>query len=291
MVGSGSMLNLSVLWLFLGVSLFFTSVVSGDQQMEIPQNECVVPFSQGYINWSTGMVCATGKVVPTDRKKADSPDFILSAARIAARRNLVDILKQLNIHAGQSVGALAASDDHILAGIEKNVMDAKLIKQSYTSNRSIEVVLETCLSGGCLQMLLPEEIKSIPTLEIINPPASPRKNQLEYTGLIIDVTAIGFDPVLYPVVVSELGDQIYNALFISREFAVQKGVCRYLCRMDSVEIAKWVGDNPIRVKGLRKGGAGNSSIVISKSDADKIEKIRERHRFMKACQVVILVSQ
>jgi len=215
----------------------------------------------------------------------------LSAARIAARRNLVDILKQLNIHAGQSVGALAASDDHILAGIEKNVMDARLIKQSYTSNRSIEVVLETSIFGGFLQLVLPEEIKSIPTLEIIHPPVSLRKNQLEYTGLIIDATAIGFDPVLYPVVVSELGDQIYNALFISREFAVQKGVCRYLCRMDSVEIAQWVGDNPIRVKGLRKGGTGNSSIVISKSDADKIEKIRERHRFMKACQVVILVSQ
>lgn len=291
MVGSGTMLKPLVLCLLLGVSLFFTSVVSGDQHMEIPQNECVVQFSQGYVNWSTGMVCATGKVVPTDRKKADSPDFILSAARSAARRNLVDILKQLNIHAGRSVGALAASDDHILAGIEKNAMDAKLIKQSYTSNRSIEVVLETSIFGGFLQLVLPEEIKSIPTLEIINPSASPRKNQLEYTGLIIDATAIGFDPVLYPMVLSELGEEIYNALFISREFAVQQGVCRYLCRMDSAEIAKWVGYNPIRVKGLRKGGAGNSSIVISKSDADKIEKIRERHRFMKACQVIILVSQ
>jgi len=291
MVGSGSMLKSSVLCLFLGISLSFTSVVSGDQHMEIPQNECVVPFSQGYVNWSTGMVCATGKVVPTNRKKADSPDFILSAARSAARRNLVDILKQLNIHAGRSVGALAASDDHILAGIEKNVMDAELIKQCYTSNRSIEVMLETSIFGGFLQLVLPEEIKSIPTLKIINPPASPLKKQLEYTGLIIDATAIEFDPVLYPVVVSELGDEIYNALFISREFAVQKGVCRYLCRMDSVEIAKWVGDNPIRVKGLRKGGTGNSSIVICKSDADKIEKIRERYRFMKACQVVILVSQ
>jgi len=283
------MLKRSVLWLFLFLSLFSTSVVSGDETLDLPPEGCLVQFPQGYVNWSTGRVYARGKVVPSDRKKADSPDFILSAARSAARRNLIEILKHLNIYTDFSVGALAASNDHILAGIEKNVMDAKLIKQSYTSHRSIEVVLEAPLFGGFLQLVLPEEIKSIPTLQTINPPALNIKNQLEYTGLIIDAIAIGFDPVLYPVVISELGVEIYNALFISREFAVQQGVCRYLCTMESAEIAKWVGTNPIRVKGLRKGGK-NSSIVISKSDADRIEKIRERHRFMKECRVIILVS-
>jgi len=69
MVGSGGILKPLVLWVLVGGSLFFASLVSGDQQIQIPQNQCVVPFSQGYVNWSTGMVCATGKVVPTDRKK------------------------------------------------------------------------------------------------------------------------------------------------------------------------------------------------------------------------------
>jgi hypothetical protein len=285
------MLKRFVLCLLTWLSLLAVSVVWGDQNMDTPHNGCLVQFPQGYVNWTTGKVYASGKVVPADRKKADSPDFILSAARSAARRNLIETLKLLDIYTGRSVGTLAASNHDILAGIEKNIMDAKLIKQSYTSNRTIEVVLETAILGGFLQLVLPEEIKSIPTLQIIGPPASHKKNQLEYTGLIIDATAIGFDPVLYPVVVSELGAEIYNALFISREFAVQRGVCRYLCSMDSAETAKWVGDNPIRVKGLRKGGSGNSSIVISRSDADRIEKIRERHRFMKECRVIILVAQ
>lgn len=280
--------------LLLFVLCFFSTIVAADNQnmgMEIPQNGCIEMFPQGYVNWTTGKVYAGGKVVPSDRKKADSPNFILSAARSAARRNLIEILKQLNIYGNFSVGTLAASDDHILAGIEKNVMDAKLVKQSYTSNRSIDVMLETSIFGGFLQLVLPEEIKSIPTLQIINPRPSSGGNTREYTGLIIDATAIGFEPVLYPVVVSELGQKIYSALFVSREFAVQKGVCRYLCRMDSPEALKWVGDNPIQVKALRKGGLGDSSIVISKSDGDKIENIRERHGFMKACRVIILVSR
>jgi hypothetical protein len=117
------------------------------------------------------------------------------------------------------------------------------------------------------------------------------KKSSEYTGLIIDATAIEFCPVLYPVVISELGSEIYSALFISREIAVQQGVCRYVCAMDSVDTVRWVGENPISVKALRTGGPGNSSIVISRSDADIIEKTRERHRFMRECRVIILVSQ
>ena len=261
-----------------------------EEKLETSPNQCMVTLSRGEVNWSTGKVYARGKAVPMDQKKAESPDFILSVARSDARCNLIETLKQLEIYDGYTVASLAMSDDHILAGIEKTAMDATLIKQSYTSDRTMEVVLETSLFGGFLQLVLPEEIKSIPTLQIIDPPASARKDKPEYTGLIIDATAIGFQPVLYPVVVSELGTEIYSALFVSREIAVQQGVCRYLCAMDPVETEKWVGKNPILVKGLRKGGTGNLSLVISRSDADRIEKTRERHRFMRECRVIILVA-
>ncbi len=294
MGGSGRLLKISV-WGVLVCLGLFSSVSRGNGEMETPRHQCLVELSKGEVNWSTGKVYARGKAVPVDRKKADSPDFILSVARSDARRNLIETLKHLEIYAGYSVASLAMSDDHILAGIEKNAMDATLVKQSYTSDRTMEVVLETSLFGGFLQLVLPEEIKSIPTLQIIDPPKtdSPktvRENQPEYTGLIIDATAIGFQPVLYPVVVSELGSEIYSALFISREIAVQQGVCRYMCTVDPVEAEKWVGKNPIQVKGLRKGGVGNSSLVISRSDADRIEKTRERHRFMRECRVIILVA-
>ncbi len=267
------------------------SPVWGEEKIDTPRHQCTSTFSRGEINWSTGKVYARGRAVPVDRKKAESPDFILSLARSDARRNLIETLKSLDIYRGRSVEALAGSDDHILAGIEKSAMDAALIKQSYTSDRTMEVVLESTLFGGFLQLVLPEEIKSIPTLQILDPPAVLEKKSSEYTGLIIDATAIEFYPVLYPVVISELGSEIYSALFISREIAVQQGVCRYVCAMDSVDTVRWVGENPISVKALRTGGPGNSSIVISRSDADIIEKTRERHRFMRECRVIILVSQ
>ena len=262
----------------------------GEEETDVPQHQCITRLARGEVNWSTGRVYARGKAVPADRKTAESPDFILSLAKGDARRNLIETLKQLNIYRGRSVKSLAASDDHILAGIEKSATDATLIKQAYTSDRTMEVVLETTLFGGFLQLVLPEEIKPIPTLQILDPPETREKTLPEYTGLIIDAGAISFTPVLYPVVISELGSEIYSALFISREIAVQQGVCRYVCNMDSVETAKWVGENPIRIKALRTGGPGNASIVISRSDADIIEKTRERHRFMRECRVIILIS-
>ena len=276
----------------IGLCLFF-SVLSGwgEEKMDMLESQCISLFPWGKVNWSTGKVYSRGKAIPVDRKKADSPDFILSRAKSDARRNLIEILKSLNIHRGYCVETLAESDDHILAGIEKNAIDATLIKQSYTSDRTMEVVLETTLFGGFLQLVLPEEIKSIPTLQILDPPEVRGKEISEYTGLIIDATGIGFFPVLYPVVISEVGSEIYSALFISREIAVQQGVCRYVCDLNSLEPSEWVGENPIIVKPLRMGGPGNSSIVISRSDADTIEKTRERHRFMRECRVIIVVSQ
>ena len=276
----------------IGLCLFFSALSAwGEEKMDMLESQCISLFPRGKVNWSTGKVSARGKAIPVDRQKADSPDFILSRARSDARRNLIETLKSLDIHRGYCVEALAESDDHILAGIEKRAMDATLIKQSYTSDRTMEVVLETTLFGGFLQLVLPEEIKSIPTLQILDPPVARDKEISEYTGLIIDATGIGFSPVLYPVVISELGSEIYSSLFISREIAVQQGVCRYVCDINFFDHSEWVGENPIIVKPLRMGGPGNSSIVISRSDADTIEKTRERHRFMRECRVIIVVSQ
>jgi hypothetical protein len=50
-----------------------------------------------------------------------------------------------------------------------------------------------------------------------------------------------------------------------------------------------VGDNPLVLKGLRMG-EDKSSIILSKLDAEKIEKIIERHSFFKECRVIIVID-
>ena len=252
---------------------------------------CITPKENGSVNWSTGAVKATGKASPSDNTLNESPDAILERAKLDARRNLIKILKQIAFNSTDSTSF--SPGDAIMAGIEKRAMDAAISQQHYTSDRAMEVTIETNMFGGFLQLVLPEEIGEITGLKII-PGREQSNKRPEYkknTGLIIDARGIDFQPVIYPSIVSEQGDEVYSSRFISREYAVQAGVCQFSCNPDSIQTNKRTGSNPLIIRGLRKGGKTNQSIVISRSDAETIEKTAERHLFMKECRVVILLDQ
>jgi hypothetical protein len=147
------------------------------------------------------------------------------------------------------------------------------------------------LSGGFLQLVLPDEIRQIPKINPDILSETPKESgKIPYTGLILDVRKLDFDPVLYPVIVSEQGGTIYSAVFISREFAVQHGVCKYMCAMDNALQDPRVGSHPLVIKGLRTSGKENTAIVISTADAKQIEQSTERHLFLKQCRVIFVTG-
>ncbi|MFN2437446.1 MAG: hypothetical protein ABR513_10220, partial [Desulfotignum sp.] len=205
---------------------------------------------------------------------------------------LIDIMKQIRIHNDLTVGAYAARNDIILAGIEKSARDAVIIRQYYTSAMDVELIVKTRIFGGFLQLVLPDDIRQIPKINPeIQPPPQIEPGKIPYTGLILDIRELSFEPVLYPVIISEQGDLIYSALFISREFAVQQGVCKYLCSMDSALEDPRVGSHPLVVKGLRISGKDNTAVVINTADAKKVEKATERHLFFKQCRVIFVTKK
>lgn len=259
----------------------------------IEENDCITVHKNGSINWTTGTVQATGKAAPSENPLNDSPDAILIQATLDARQNLIHILMEIAFDTSDRDNFLPG--DPIIAGIEKQAMDATLTHQHYTSDRAMAVTIETTIFGGFLQLVLPEDIQEIIGLKII-----PQKDKYHrgarvrhepYTGLILDARGIDFKPTITPSVVSEQGEEIYSARFISREYAVQAGVCRFSCTLDPVMNSRRTGSNPLVIRGLRKGGETNHTIVISRSDAVTIERTAERHLFMRKCQVVIVLDQ
>ncbi len=262
----------------------------GFSETDIDPHHCMTALDQGVINWTNGTVCVTGKAGPVI-----TPDHVHEAdpggARADANRRIIDVLKQITIYNDLTVGQFAAGNDAIMAGIEKTARDAVIIRQYYTSALDVELTVRTRLSGGFLQLVLPEEIRQIPK---INPDAfsEPRMKagKIPYTGLILDVRELDFKPVLYPVIVSEQGQPIYSAVFISREFAVQHGVCKYVCTMDNALHDPRVGSHPLMIKGLRTSGKENTAIVISTADAEQIEQSTERHLFLKQCRVIFVTG-
>jgi hypothetical protein len=278
-----------LLYIFSTLFFFFQTVPSFSQE-KMAQHHCITDLKNGKINWSTGFITAKGNAIPEDNE-INFHETIAGAARADASRQIIDILKQIKIYNQLTVGEYASKNDVIMAGIEKTDRDAKILRQYYTSALAIEVTINTSIFGGFLQLVLPEKIRQIQKInsnQPLNKGSTIEKKP--YTGLIVDARGLSFNPVLYPIIVSEQGNEIYSSVYISREYAVQKGVCQYLCSMEQAFLNKRIGYNPIVFKGLRKEGKLNSSIVISLSDAQFIEKRTERHTFLKECRVIIVVD-
>ena len=275
--------SISVLLFFLFFQPFFvfaneTSCSEG----------CVTNLENGTINWSTGCLTAKGKATPSKEEKNKSSSSIPGAANADAMRNLIAILKNIKI-AHKSVKEFVASNDDIMAQIENTITDVSVIKQHYTSDGALEIEVETSMYGGFLQLILPHEIAQIPEIQSIEANDEVQKQRGKYTGLVLDVRGLKFEPLLYPVIKNEYGEEIYSEVFINREYAVQHGVCKYFCDIEKAVANKRVGKNPLVLKGLRVGEDKNA-IILNKSDAEKIEKIIERHSFFKECRVAIVLD-
>ncbi|MEA1968202.1 MAG: hypothetical protein U9N77_08280 [Thermodesulfobacteriota bacterium] len=275
----------------LFIFLYVTCILSTASAETTEGTCCITQFKHGTVNWTTGKVQAKGKAAPPEKKMSQASEYILSAAKADASKHLISILKTIRLNSEKSVDQHIASQDTIMAGIEKIATNAIIAEQHYASDRSMEVTLETCILRGFLQLVLPNEIIQIPTIEYRKSEPGERDPETEYTGLVIDARGLEFQPVIYPVIVSEQGDEIYSSLFISREYAVQQGVCKYICSMDIALKTERAGTNPLVIKGLRKGRESNSTIVITWSDAEKIEKAIEHYTIMRECRVVILLDQ
>lgn len=278
--------------LFTLFSPAFAAEKSVPDRRKAQHNQCITLFENGRINWSEGLVTATGRAGPGESGKSISPESIPGAAKADAVRNLVTIFKTMKI-SKKTVREKMGPNHAVMAGIEKTASDVSVVRQYYTSDTAMVIKLKAPIRGGFLQLVLPDEIREIPRVKQIEKDTEDGKikKAVEHTGLVIDARELDFEPVLNPAVFSEKGDQIYGSLFISREYAVQFGVVKYLCTMEEALSDRRTGPNPIVLKGLRKGHENENVIIIKNADARKVEKAAERHSFLKKCAVIILLGE
>jgi len=280
------MSKLSSVFLFL---LFFNPILVFADNISCGEQGYITTFENGAINWSTGLITAKGKASPLKENKSKLSSSIPGAAKTDAINNLIAILKNIKISTN-SVRDFVASNDNIMAQIENTISDVSPIKQHYTSDGALEIEIETSMYGSFLQFILPHEIIQIPEIKSIKTNSDIQKQRGRYTGLVLDARGFKFEPILYPVIKNEYGEEIYSAVFINREYAAQYGVCKYFCSMEKALVNERVGKNPLVLKSLRVGEDKNS-IILNKSDIEKIEKLIERHSFFKECRVIIVLDQ
>jgi len=114
--------------------------------------------------------------------------------------------------------------------------------------------------------------------------------QNPHTGLIIDATGIQAKPSLVPIVVDESGEVVYGPAFVSREFAVSRGMSGYATSVAAAREDKRIGTQPLVIKAIRTRATGPTDLVIANTDAARLRSSVVHLNFLRACRVMIVMD-
>lgn len=243
-------------------------------------------FATGCINWTSGSITATGV-----GSIEDATDNVLKTAL------------QVRLDAGSRVIDITKPNLNLRMEVEEMASAASIVDQRQRPDGQVEVTVQMALFGGFAQLLLPAEIKQVESIKPLHQPQNigagqaPAMNRREtgaepdaFTGLIVDARGIGAKPAMVPVLLDENGKEAYSSAFVSREYAVQQGVCQYMKILgDSANLVR-VAPRPLWVKGLRTRKDGSCDIVISNADASRLRGASSHLGFLKQCRVIILMD-
>jgi hypothetical protein len=269
----------------------------------VETTDIVEMFDSGFINWTQGIFVSKGTGSPpakTSESTANDHDIILNDSRNHALKNMLSIMLATRIRANILARDVAVKNEMIMAQIESLAKGVKPVKREYMSDGTVEITMQMNMFGGFSQLILPEEIKQIEPIKTVSreeassteagASSSPESKSEIYTGLVVDARGTQFKPAMAPVIVDENGKEVYGGAFVSREFAVQKGMCKYLRDVKAAQTDATVANHPLTVKGLRVDNGILSNIVISNADAMKIRSTSEHLSFLKQCRVIIVMD-
>jgi hypothetical protein len=283
----------------LTIVMLFTSIGLSSEWQEL-----VDQVGNGNVNWTTGVIQATGIGAPPEKYygKPQARPMALRAAKLDALRNLLEITKGVQIDSSTMVRDFAVENDIIMSKVEGLVKGAQVVKREYLDDGTVEIVMQMSLNGGFAQLVLPQDIKSIDPIKPVQTPEEPSATVKTpdtpetavpsdvFTGLVIDARGLKTRPAMAPKIMDETGQEIYGSAFVSREYAVQQGMAGYAKDLTAAQSNPRVTNNPLTVKGLKTSGAGNCDIGVSNADAAKLRSASENLSFLRKCRVMIVVD-
>ena len=261
-------------------------------------------FNSGQINWTRGLVTANGEISPKD---AESMDLDRQGNEMALQRavqNVYNTLLQLRIDDRLCGASLFADDRKTRSKIEDMAAASKILRIDEHPSGSGTIQVQMSLYGGFAQFVLPPDIRQVQPILPLKSSADPRDSQKlphdtpdekavyhGYTGLIVDARGTGAKPSMVPSLLDENGGGVFGPAYVSREYAVQYGVCQYirLANNDWPSLPR-VAPKPLVVKGLKADPPGSCRIIISNTDASKLRGASSHLEFLKRCRVIIVLD-
>ena len=261
-------------------------------------------FNSGQINWTQGWVTANGTI---SAHEADDMNLHPRGTELAFQRaveNIYNTLLQLRIDDQRCGSLLFVENRYPQSKIRAMAAASKILHMDKVSSGGGTLYVQMSLYGGFSQFVLPSDIRQVQPIRPLygaahtqDFPAQSSDIQEDnsdpagYTGLIVDARGTGAEPSMVPLLLNENGVEVYGPAYISREYAVQYGVCQYIHSANSAwsDLPR-VAPKPLVVKGLKTDPQGSCRIVISNTDASRLLGSSSHLFFLKRCRVVIVLD-
>ena len=253
---------------------------------------------KGLINYEEGYIEAVGTGAPPEHLygKPSARPMALRAAQVDAYRNLLEVVKGVQIDSQTVVKDFVTESDTINAAVSGIVKGAKVVNKEYLSDGTVEVTVRMGMAGAFTKTVIAKTIADDKKEDrALTPPKVKTKSaealgEPVYTGMVVDARGLQAKPAMSPKVLDENGKVVYGTLIVNKDYAVKDGICGYSRGLEQAQSNQRVANNPVVVKGIRAEGAAQSDIIISNDDAQNMRKIKENQTLLQKCRVMIVLD-
>jgi hypothetical protein len=279
------------------------------------------------INWANGYIIATGQGVGKAGEHSGKARIkATTAAKVAAQRNLLEIIKGVRITSQTTVQDAMLVEDVIRTRIDGMLKGAYMVGEPFVEIADgapvVTVTMKVCLNG------MPKECASRPTLTNVldldarpvppfvpkvmlvdpAPPSLPPEPVHEpskhdgwkkpvydsskpVTGLVVHLNGRYFERELLPVVITQGKPDlvtVYSVKVVKPSVVRTFGAVRYVDSMDNLKNNQALGSNPIIV--TADAVTKDNMIVIRSGDAKLIrETLAHGNDYLGDAKFVVLV--
>jgi len=266
-------------------------------QISHAQIPVVTSYKQGYVNWTTQAIISAGIGIPSEKYHGMPIGRKLAEenALKTAFDNLLLTTFYVQIDANTRADDAQKKNQNWQTQIQQMTESARVLKKEYLSDGTVEITVQMSMNGGFSQLALPDEIRYIETIGAVMPQQyhwekKQKDVEKEYTGLVVDARGLQVIPCLSPKILDKNNQEVYGPQYISREFAVQYGVCVYTNNLESAIKNQRVGSNPFVAKGIETNGKLLTNIIISNTESARLKSSVVHLTILKHCRVIIVVD-
>lgn len=281
---------LAVGGLLLGGVAFAGIGPLGAQNVEKEESVVIVSQENGRIDWTNGLVQATGMGFPNIElgNARAAEEGAKRAATVVARRNLLEMIQGIVVDSHTVVKNFMVEQDVINNKVQGIVKNSRVIKEERLPDGSYRVTVQMPIKGEFSSLVVPSRDKK-PQPHFEAKLAEPA--DLVYTGLVIDAQGLPIKEALSPKVIMEDGRVVYGSEWVDPGIAKEENVVGYVRGVKAARTHKRVISKPLVVKALRVEGDNKTDIVISDQDAQLLHVVPEHMEFLEKAKVLVVLDR